>query len=87
MRSSVSSASWRAWGCVASFEQSAAIQRASMPPPAASASAAVLQVGGLARGEHDARAGFAERMGHLQAEPARAAGDERGRALLQPRAA
>ena len=37
-----------------------------------------LEVAGLARGQHDARAGLAERLGDLQAEAARAAGDERG---------
>ena len=38
----------------------------------------LLQVVGLARGQHDARAGLAQRLGHLQAQAARAAGDERG---------
>ena len=37
-----------------------------------------LEVAGLARGEQDAGAGLAERLGDLQAEAARAAGDERG---------
>src|SRR6185436_20789969 len=37
-----------------------------------------LQITGLARGQQDARAGLAERLGDLQAEPARSAGHERG---------
>ena len=37
-----------------------------------------LEVAGLARGQQHARAGLAERLGDLQAEAARAAGDERG---------
>ena len=36
----------------------------------------LLQVGRLARGEHDLGAGLTQRMRHLQAEPARAACDE-----------
>ncbi len=41
-----------------------------------------LQVAGLARREHDSRAGFAEGLGDLQAEAARAPGDE-GRLALE----
>mgnify|MGYP003694039445 CR=1 FL=1 len=41
----------------------------------------LLEVAGLARGEQHARAGLAERLGDLQAEAARAAGDERGLAV------
>ena len=44
----------------------------------ADAAAASSRSAGLARGQQDARAGFAERLGDLQAEAARAAGDERG---------
>jgi len=56
MRCRVSSARRRV---SSSFEQSAAIQRASMP-------------------QHDLRARLAQRMGHLQPQAARAAGDEGG---------
>jgi hypothetical protein len=38
----------------------------------------LLQVFGLARAQHDPGAGLAERVGHLQAQAARAAGDEGG---------
>ncbi len=41
----------------------------------------LFQVSRLARAEHDARTRLAQRMGHLQAQAARAAGDERGLAL------
>ena len=40
----------------------------------------LLEVGRLARGEQDLGAGLAERLGDLQAEPAGAAGDQRGAA-------
>jgi hypothetical protein len=40
--------------------------------------AGLFQVGGLARHQHDLGAGFAQRFGHLQAQAARAAGDQRG---------
>ena len=41
----------------------------------------LLQVVGLARAQHDPRAGFAQRVGHLQAQAARAAGDQGGLAV------
>jgi hypothetical protein len=46
------------------------------------ASGRLLQVAGLARDEQQARAGFTERLGDLQAEAARSAGDDR-RAAVQ----
>jgi hypothetical protein len=55
---------------------SAAIQRASMPRACQVVRAASLQVGGLARAQHDLGAGLAQRLGHLQAQAARAAGDQ-----------
>jgi hypothetical protein len=54
---------------------SAAIQRASMPG-GLQVGRGLLQVGGLARGQHDLGAGLAQRLGHLQAQAARAAGDQ-----------
>jgi hypothetical protein len=38
----------------------------------------LFQIGGLARREHDLGAGFTQRLGHLQAQAARAAGDQGG---------
>jgi hypothetical protein len=38
----------------------------------------LFQIGGLARTQHDARACLAQRVRHLQAQAARAAGDEGG---------
>jgi hypothetical protein len=54
---------------------SAAIQRASMPL-CGQMRGGFLQVGGLARAQHDLGAGLAQRLRHLQAQAARAAGDQ-----------